>query len=199
MVAAAAAAEQRRLEGAAEGLRRNVGALLRDGCTVMTTSLSSSVLAAVKEAAGAWVAAQLLLLATPWPTAGPGAGLQHSLERPPAPALRHLLCSARHAAAGGRVRGAAAVRRRAAGGGLGGGGRGGHAHHRCAGGQGSSSRPAASSACIQCAPGPAPAAAACAALPAPTPLLPPATRPALRRRRACLCARRIWCWWGRMP
>ncbi|PRW20650.1 initiation factor 2B related [Chlorella sorokiniana] len=46
-----AAAEQRRLAGAAAQLRQQVLGLLRDGMTLMTCSLSSTVLAAVKEAA----------------------------------------------------------------------------------------------------------------------------------------------------
>lgn len=49
-----AAAEQRRLAGAASQLRQQVLGLLRDGMTIMTCSLSSTVLAAVKVAAGRW-------------------------------------------------------------------------------------------------------------------------------------------------
>ncbi len=47
-----AAAEERRLAGAAAQLRQQVLGLLCDGMTLMTCSLSSTVLAAVKEAAG---------------------------------------------------------------------------------------------------------------------------------------------------
>lgn len=47
-----AAAEQQRLAGAAAQLRQQVLGLLWDGMTVMTCSLSSTVLAAVKEAVG---------------------------------------------------------------------------------------------------------------------------------------------------
>lgn len=54
IVQAAAAAEERRLEASAAELRRQVAALLRDGTTVLTTSLSSTILAALKEAAGRW-------------------------------------------------------------------------------------------------------------------------------------------------
>ena len=53
VVGAAAAAQQRRLAAAAAGVQREVRALLRDGTTIMTTSLSSTLLEAVKEAAGA--------------------------------------------------------------------------------------------------------------------------------------------------
>ncbi|KAL4433767.1 hypothetical protein ABPG75_000208 [Micractinium tetrahymenae] len=51
IVQQAAAAEERRLEAAAAMLRRQLAALLRDGMTILTTSLSSSILDAVKEAA----------------------------------------------------------------------------------------------------------------------------------------------------
>ena len=52
MVQQAAADEQARLAGAAAALRREVGELLRDGMTVMTLSLSSTIMGAVREAAG---------------------------------------------------------------------------------------------------------------------------------------------------
>ena len=52
MVQQATAGEQARLAGAAAALRREVAELLRDGMTVMTLSLSSTILGAVSEAAG---------------------------------------------------------------------------------------------------------------------------------------------------
>lgn len=52
VVQQAAADEQARLVGAAVALRREVGELLRDGMRVMTLSLSSTILEAVREAAG---------------------------------------------------------------------------------------------------------------------------------------------------
>ena len=52
VVQQAAADEQARLAGAAVALRREVWELLRDGMTVMSLSLSSTILGAVREAAG---------------------------------------------------------------------------------------------------------------------------------------------------
>lgn len=52
IVQAAAAAQQQWLAASAAALRREVQGLLRDGMTIMTTSLSSTLLTAIKEAAG---------------------------------------------------------------------------------------------------------------------------------------------------
>lgn len=62
MVQTAAATELERLTSSAVALRRHVAELLRDGMTLMTTSLSSTILQAVKEvAAGGRVKLQAIV------------------------------------------------------------------------------------------------------------------------------------------
>lgn len=126
-VMAAAAEQQRRLAGAATALSQHTRGLLRDGATLITTSLSFSVLNAVKEAAGKTGIAlhPPCCLPTPPPPPRQSAATASSSL----PSRR-----GRHAPAGVRVRGAAAVRGSGSGRGLGGGGRALHAHHGRTGG-----------------------------------------------------------------
>lgn len=89
IVQQAAAAEQQRMAAAGAKLRQQVQGLLRNGMTIMTCSLSSTVLAQVKEAAGenrSWAARSTLCFGALRTLPGrlPDASLLPSPCQPPA-------------------------------------------------------------------------------------------------------------------